>query len=154
MASRRLNSFLALALFSAAFAHAQIALPSEIPVDEWLRGPDRHDFPWKVKIRDPWLTFQQRHTVQVHADFRLRDLKKHGISADDLHLLLKSQIRTANGFPGKPTVLLRSSRSMGTRSIPSPRFMHALENSRSHLLRTTLAIIEEISGAVNLPCLP
>ena len=101
MASRRLNSFLALALFSAAFAHAQIALPSEIPVDEWLRGPDRHDFPWKVKIRDPWLTFQQRHTVQVHADFRLRDLKKHGISADDLHLLLKVADSDGKWLPGE-----------------------------------------------------
>ena len=101
MASRRLNSFLALALFSVAFAHAQTAVPSDIPVDEWLRGPDRHDFPWKVKIRDPWLTFQQRHTVQVHADFRLRDLKKHGISADDLHLLLKVADSDGKWLPGE-----------------------------------------------------
>lgn len=89
MASRRLNSWFVVALFSVALTQAQSAPPPELPIHEWLRGPDRHDFPWKVKIRDPWLTFQQRHTVQVHADFRLRDLKKHGISADDLHLVLK-----------------------------------------------------------------
>lgn len=101
MTSRRLISFFALAFFSVALARGQTGLPPELPLDEWLGGPDRHDFPWKVKIRDPWLTFQQRHTVQVHADFRLRDLQKHGISADDLHLVLKVANADGQWLPGE-----------------------------------------------------
>jgi hypothetical protein len=77
-----------LLLLSISFAQAQTSLP-DFPLADWLRGPNRSDFPWKVRIRGPWLTFQQRHTVQVHADFRQRDLRKQGISVEDLHFILK-----------------------------------------------------------------
>jgi hypothetical protein len=38
-----------------------------LPIDEWLRGPDREDFRWKVRVSRPRLTFQQRHLVQIRA---------------------------------------------------------------------------------------
>jgi hypothetical protein len=101
MASRPLKTVFALAFLSIALARAQTALPPDLPIDEWLRGPDRQDFPWKIQVREPWLTFQQRHTVQVRAGFRLRELRKHGLSADDLHLVLKVAGPDGQWVPGE-----------------------------------------------------
>lgn len=83
------GKFCPLLLLSLALAGAQNKVPPDLPLTQWLNGPNRTDFPWKVGFREPWLTFQQRHTVQVHADFRQRDLRKRGISLDDLHFILK-----------------------------------------------------------------
>ena len=72
-----------------------------MPIDEWLRGPDRADFPWKVKILESWLTFQQRHAVQVQAEFHLRELRKRAISTDELHIVLKVATPDGEWLPGQ-----------------------------------------------------
>ena len=39
----------------------------DFPIEQWLRGPERQDFKWKVELLAPRLTFQQRNLVQVRA---------------------------------------------------------------------------------------
>jgi hypothetical protein len=63
--------------------------PPEIPVDTWLQGQNRQDFPWRVELGQSWLTFQQRRYVQARITFRVRDLLKAGVSLRDLHLIVK-----------------------------------------------------------------
>ena len=96
----RLGGMFCFLLFlSLALASDETRVPPDIPLAEWLRGPNRSDFPWKVGFREPWLTFQQRHTVQVRADFRQRDLRKHNISLDDLHFILKIASENQDWLP-------------------------------------------------------
>jgi hypothetical protein len=47
-----------------------------VPVEQWLRGPDRRDFPWKVRLLKPRLTFQQRYLVQVRANLPVEVLQQ------------------------------------------------------------------------------
>lgn len=75
--------------------------PSNLPADEWLRGPARQDFPWKIESREPWLTFHQRIAVQVRASFRVRDLRKRGIAIDDLHVVFRVADASGKWFPGE-----------------------------------------------------
>lgn len=63
--------------------------PPDIPIDQWLQGPDRHDFRWKVRLSKPRLTYRQRQQVQIAVAFDVRDLVKAQISLQDLHLVVK-----------------------------------------------------------------
>ena len=45
-------------------------------MEQRLRGQDRNDFPWKVRLLAPLLTFQQRHIAEVRAIVRAEDLEK------------------------------------------------------------------------------
>src|SRR5262249_56500746 len=47
------------------------------------------DFPWRVEVGRPWLTFQQRRYVQTRVKFQVRELLKGGVSLNDLHLIVK-----------------------------------------------------------------
>jgi hypothetical protein len=99
-ATRFTKTLFALALLSSCIARPQ-ALPPDLPIENWLRGPEREDFKWKVKILPSWLTFQQRHAVQVQADFHLRELRKRGISTDELHIVLKVATPDGEWLPGQ-----------------------------------------------------
>jgi len=68
---------------------AQSDPPPDIPIDQWLQGPDRHDFRWKVRLSKPRLTYRQRQQVQIGVAFDLRDLLKAQISLQDLHVVVK-----------------------------------------------------------------
>lgn len=75
--------------------------PPEIPVQQWLQGHDRQDFPWRVELGQPWLTFQQRRYVQARITFRVRDLLKAGVSLRDLHFIVKVAGENGRWFPGQ-----------------------------------------------------
>lgn len=62
-------------------------LPTCVPVEKLLRGPDRQDIPWKVQVVQD-ITLQQRHLVQVVATIRGRNYFK-GVSLRDLHFVTK-----------------------------------------------------------------
>src|SRR5512140_2384498 len=70
-----------------------------IPVEEWLRGPDRRDFPWKVRLLRPQLTFQQRYLLQVRADLHV-DVLQTGSEQRDLHFLVKVADERGRWFHG------------------------------------------------------
>jgi hypothetical protein len=70
-----------------AFAQTSEAL-RPLPIGDLLGGPERQDFPWKVHLFAPRLTFQQRYLVQVRANIDTRVLKNLAPGAD-LHLLVK-----------------------------------------------------------------
>ena len=95
-------SFLIVALLFAAYAHAQNAEPLPgVPLTQWLGGADRRDFDWKVQLRGPWLTFQQRYVAQVRMVVSIRNLKRAGISLPDLHLVVKVANEEGHWFPGQ-----------------------------------------------------
>ena len=39
----------------------------DVPLEQWLHGPDRADFPVAIKVLRPRLTYQQRYLVEVRA---------------------------------------------------------------------------------------
>ena len=67
--------------------------PPEIPIQQWLQGPDRRDFDWKVILEPPSLTFQQRHLQKIQTTFSVGKLLKAGVSLSDLHLVVKFAVR-------------------------------------------------------------
>jgi len=64
------------------------APPATIPVEQWLNGSDREDFPWKVRIARQSLTFQQRHLVQVLVTIKASALLRN-VTTRDLHFVIK-----------------------------------------------------------------
>jgi hypothetical protein len=74
--------------------------PPSIPLDLWLNGPDRQDFPWKVQIARQSLTIQQRHLVQLLVTIRGRDLLK-GVTTRDLHFVVKVADRHGTWLGGQ-----------------------------------------------------
>jgi len=75
--------------------------PPVIPIDAWLQGQNRQDFPWRVQLGHSWLTFQQRRYVQARITFRVRDLLKAGVSLRDLHLVVKLAGEDGRWFSGQ-----------------------------------------------------
>lgn len=73
--------------------------PSFVPVEAWLKGPDRQDFPWKVRITQA-LTLQQRHLVQIRVTVRGRDLL-NGVPIRDLHTVAKVADEHGNWLEGQ-----------------------------------------------------
>ena len=73
----------------AAQVRAESNPPPEIPIDNWLAGPDRQTFPWHVEAGQSALTFQQRRAVQTKVTIRVRDLLKNDVSLTDLHFIVK-----------------------------------------------------------------
>jgi len=59
-----------------------------LPIDGWLHGVDRQDFPWKIYLSAPRLTFQQRYLVQVRVNIAAEILQNAAPRAD-LHFLVK-----------------------------------------------------------------
>jgi hypothetical protein len=91
----------ALILCAPANAPAQSSPPSDVPVENWLHGSDRQDFPWRVRITQPWLTFQQRHLVQVWITVRARDLLHSEVSPNDLCFVIKVAGEDGRWLPGQ-----------------------------------------------------
>jgi hypothetical protein len=75
--------------------------PPEVPIQSWLEGSDRQDFPWRVALSPAWLTFQQRRFVQTRITFRVRDLLKAGVSPGDLHVIVKLAGDDGRWLPGQ-----------------------------------------------------
>lgn len=79
------------ALSFAAFAAQEKGAKDEprpdLPIDQWLRGPDRQDFKWRVELLAPRLTFQQRNLVQVRAYVDVAPI--HGDSHHDFYFVLR-----------------------------------------------------------------
>jgi hypothetical protein len=75
--------------------------PPEIPIQQWLQAPDRHDFHWKVTIEPAKLTFQQRHLQEIESTFSVGKLLKAGVSLSDLHFVVKFAAGDGNWFPGQ-----------------------------------------------------
>lgn len=73
----------------------------EIPIHRWLQGNDRQDFPWRVRVKNAWLTFQQRHFSQIQIRIRVRDLLKSDVSLRDLHFIVKIAREDGRWFPGQ-----------------------------------------------------
>ena len=66
-------------------------LPEDLPpfdVDQWLSGPDRTDFPWKVGVAQE-LTSQQRNLVTIFAYIPGGKRFPYGTTERDLHFVLK-----------------------------------------------------------------
>jgi hypothetical protein len=80
---------------------AENAPPSDPEVERWLNGPDRHDFDWKVRILDPWLTFQQRYVVETRIVLPVRKLVRAGISFSDFHFAVKVKDAKGQWLPGE-----------------------------------------------------
>ena len=59
----------------------------DLPIEQWLRGPDRLDFKWKVELLAPRLTFQQRNLVQVRAYVDVAPIRKD--EHHDFYFVLK-----------------------------------------------------------------
>lgn len=73
----------------AACAEAQRSIPP-VPVDQLLQGPERREIPWKVRLSEPRLTYQQRYLVQVRATIPAEALAYNG-KGRKLHFLMKAQ---------------------------------------------------------------
>jgi len=80
---------------------AEEELPADFPVASWLGSPDRRDFPWRVELSHPWLTFQQRHAVRTEVTIRVRDLLAAGLSLTDLHFMVKVADQDGRWLPGQ-----------------------------------------------------
>lgn len=93
---------------------AQASPLPEIPVQEWLQGPARKDFPWDVRVLPPILTFQQRHLVRIVATFRAGNLRKAGVSPVGLYFVMKLAGEDGRWLPGD------SHRSLQLRYEPAP----------------------------------
>lgn len=94
-------SALAAVLGAASCVLAQSIPPADVPVDEWLQGSARQDFPWQVHVEPSLLTFQQRHLVQVRTAFPIGKLLKAGVSLPDLHFITKFGTEDGRWFPGQ-----------------------------------------------------
>ena len=92
---------LAVVLCFTAQLRAESNPPPEIPVDNWLDGPDRQTFPWHVEVGQSALTFQQRRAIQTKVTIRVRDLLKNKVSLTDLHLVVKVAGEDGRWFPGQ-----------------------------------------------------
>ncbi len=73
--------------------------PPSVPVQEWLNGPDRQDFAWKVQISQD-LTLQQRHLIQVRAIVKESDLPG-GVPRPELHIVTKVADEHGNWLDGQ-----------------------------------------------------
>jgi len=73
--------------------------PPSVPVQEWLNGPDRQDFAWKVQVSQD-LTLQQRHLVQVRAIVKESDLLG-GVPRPELHIVTKVADEHGNWLDGQ-----------------------------------------------------
>lgn len=73
----------------------------DVPLAEWLRAGERQDFPWDVRIRGPWLTFQQRRLTQIQLSFRVADAQKAGLSLPDLYFVVKIGSEDGRWFEGQ-----------------------------------------------------
>ncbi len=80
---------------------AENAPPPDPEIEQWLNGPDRHDFDWKVHIFDPWLTFQQRYVVETQVVLPVRKVTQAGISFSDFHFAVKVKDAKGQWLPGE-----------------------------------------------------
>lgn len=94
-------SFAAVIFCACSRASADHNPPPEIPIQQWLQGPDRRDFDWKIILEPPSLTFQQRHLQTIQTTFSVGKLLKAGVSLSDLHLVVKFADEDGNWFPGQ-----------------------------------------------------
>ncbi len=68
-------------------------------MEQWLRGPERHDFPLKVQVSRAALTFQQRYVVQVRGTVPASALTRNDGSPRRIHVLLKLLQKDGTWFP-------------------------------------------------------
>ena len=66
----------------------------ELPLDQWLAAGEKSEFSGKLKIQEPFLTFQQRHRLRIFSFYDIRKLQRSGVKRD-LHYVLK--IANASG---------------------------------------------------------
>ncbi len=92
--------FLAISAISPAVCQIVGEASHSVPVEEWLRGPDRRDFPWKISVDAPRLTFQQRYLLQVHVKISAPELQKSS-PRRDLHFVVKVADEERHWFPGE-----------------------------------------------------
>jgi hypothetical protein len=90
---QRLGATVLLVLLAAARLPGPVSVQTSetrppLPIDGWLRGVDRQDFPWKIYLSAPRLTFQQRYLVQVRVNIAAEILQNAAPRAD-LHFLVK-----------------------------------------------------------------
>ena len=81
-----------------------------VPTQELVQGPDRHDFPCKVELESPILTYQQRYLVGVGITLDRRELMKNGASRD-LHYVVKVADEAGKWFAGQSYEHVTVSRS-------------------------------------------
>src|SRR5258707_1822181 len=94
---------LALSVAAAPSAVAPASEPaSEIPVEEWLREPDRQDFALKLQVKGPDLSFELRHLITVVARLEARDLQRKHVQRE-LHYVMKVADEGGNWFTGDST---------------------------------------------------
>jgi hypothetical protein len=74
-------------------------LHPDIPIQQWLSGPERKDFKWHVDLESPRMTFQQRFLVEVRAGVDAAPLKKDG-APHDLYFVLKVSDGNGHWLPG------------------------------------------------------
>ena len=68
-----------------------------VPIEQWLRGPERNDFKWRVQLLSPRRTFQQRNLVQVRAYLDAEPLS--GDDHHDFYFILKVADEKGNWLP-------------------------------------------------------
>ena len=70
----------------------------KLPVEQWLSGPERSDFKWRVELVPPRMTYQQRFLVQVRAYVDAAPLQAAGHS-HDFYFLMKVADERGNWLP-------------------------------------------------------
>src|SRR5205085_10202208 len=83
----QLQLFLCVLLAIAPALAQKTTVRPPLPVDEWLSGPDRQDFPWKVKVLPPMLTFQQRYLEQIRVTISAKPWTEG--ASPDLHFVVR-----------------------------------------------------------------
>src|SRR6516164_4898938 len=74
--------------------------PDSIPIQQLLLGPDHQDFPWKVKLQAPILTYQQRYLVRLTTAIDRGKLMKE-VSFRELHYIVKAADEKGIWFSGQ-----------------------------------------------------
>lgn len=108
------TSIAAIIFCACSLAFAEKDPPPEIPIQQWLQGPDHRDFDWKVTVWPPILTFHQRHLQTIQTTLSVGKLMKAEVSLSDLYFVVK--VADANGkwYPGQSYSRFEPPPALGT----------------------------------------
>lgn len=73
--------------------------PPDLPLEQWLREPDRTDVPLKMRILGPLPTYELRQIVRVVAKINTKALQKKHVQRE-LHYFVKIADEAGNWLPG------------------------------------------------------
>jgi len=77
------------------------APPDSFPIQQLLEKSDHRDFPCKVTLQSPFLTYQQRYLIGIEATINRRDVFEKDGRAPDLHYVVRVADANGNWFYGQ-----------------------------------------------------